>query len=57
MKRTLILTAAIAVSVAGLLIKSPPGGAQESKFHHTENEIANQYVVVLDTELSEWEVS
>jgi subtilisin family serine protease len=57
MKRTLILTAAIAVSVAGLLVKTIPGGAQESKFHHTENAIANQYVVVLDPELSASEVS
>ena len=40
MKRTLILTAAIAVSVAGLLVKSTPGEAQESKFNHTENAIA-----------------
>ena len=59
MKRTLILTTAIALSVAGLLVKSTPGEtqAQELKFHHTENSIANQYVVVLDPELSESAVS
>ncbi|HKG58729.1 MAG TPA: S8 family serine peptidase [Pyrinomonadaceae bacterium] len=57
MKRTLILTAAIVVSFAGLLGKITPSRAQESKFHHTENAISNQYIVVLDPETSASQVS
>src|ERR1044071_7851753 len=53
MKRMLILTAAIAVSVCGFFLTSSRCKAQESKFQHTENAIPNQYIVVLDDEVAE----
>lgn len=55
MKRTHLLTAAIAVSICGFLLMSPRSGAQESKFQHSENAIANQYIVVLKDEVTEVE--
>ncbi len=53
MKRAPILTAAIVVSICGFLLMSSGSRAQESKFQHTENAIPNQYIVVLNDEITE----
>lgn len=53
MKRKLfLLTLGILVSAA-LLISNTHSKAQGTKFHHTENAIPNQYVVVLHSQTSE----
>ena len=48
MKRKLcLLTLAMIVSAAALLIEPPRSRAQQSKFRHTQNAISNRYIVVL----------
>lgn len=51
MKRTLILTAVIVISVCGFLLTSSRTRAQESKFLHTQNAIPNKYIVALKPEI------
>jgi subtilisin family serine protease len=54
MKRKLyLLTLAMIVSAAALLIESPRSRAQQSKFQYTQNPIPNKYIVVLKPEIAQ----
>jgi subtilisin family serine protease len=52
MKKKLFASAlAFLISAGGFLIEPTKGGAQASKFRHTENAIPDQYIVVLSDEV------
>lgn len=49
-KKLFVIAFAIVASAAGLLIGPTRGGAQGSKFFHTQDAIPNQYIVVLKSD-------
>jgi len=58
MKRKLcLLTLALIVSTAALLVEPPRSKAQQSKFRHTQNAIPNKYIVVLKPDVAQTAIS
>lgn len=58
MKRKLcLLTLAMIVSAAALLIEPTRSGAQQSKLRHTQNAIPNKYIVVLKPQIAQAVIS